>query len=151
MTEALSDLRTRWGLSNREIARAVHTNPSVVRHWRNGVEPNADEVARADLLNEFLEDVHDYGIAEPDAWLGATVVDGFTVTRWDLYAAGHARLLLANAASELTDEDMLRTIDPDWRRTYWTSFKTVQAEDGNLSIVGKSYDDILAQTPEGNR
>src|SRR5689334_13491437 len=42
MTEALSDLRTRWGLGDSDIARALHTNAIVIRHWRRGVEPNAD-------------------------------------------------------------------------------------------------------------
>lgn len=151
MTTAITDLHDRWGLNAREIARALNTNRSVIRRWRHGVEPDADEVARADLLNEFLQDIHDYGITELDAWLSTTLVDGFTVTRWNLYAARHARLLLANAAGELTDEDLLRTVDPDWRRTYWTSFKTVQAEDGNLSIVGKSYDDVRRQIAEATR
>jgi hypothetical protein len=151
MTNVLEDLDERWGLDERAIARAIHTIPNVVRRWRNGVEPNADEVARAAVLNEFLEDIHAVGIFEPAAWLDEPVFDGYTATRWDLYASGHARLLLANAAGELADEDLLFTVDPDWRRAYWTSFKTIVAEDGNLSIVGKSYDDVVAQVSEATR
>lgn len=148
MTEALSDLRTRWGLSDSEIARALHTNPNVIRHWRRGVEPNADEVARADLLNDLLSDVHDSGITEPGAWMAEPIVNGFTVTRWDLYGVNRVDLLRANASGRLSDQAMMEALTPDWRRVFWTSFKTVQAEDGNLSIVGKSYDDILAQMSE---
>lgn len=151
MTEALSNLRSRWGLSDSEIARALHTNPNIVRRWRKGAEPNADEVARADLLSEFCDDLRELGPLEPAAFMSAPLVDGYTATGWDLYAAGRPELLLAHARGELSAEDTLAAHDPDWRRTYWTSFKTVQADDGNLSIVGKSYDDILAQMPEANR
>lgn len=150
MTEALSDLRTRWGLSDSEIARALHTNPNVIRQWRRGVEPNADEVARADLLSDFCDDLHELGY-EPGAFMSEPLVDGYTATGWHLYAAGRPELLLAYARGELAANETLAAHDPDWRRTYWTSFKTVQAEDGNLSIIGKSYDDVRAQIQEAQR
>ena len=150
MTDALTDLREKWGLSNSEIARALHTSPNVIRHWRNGVEPNADEVARADRLNYFLTDLHDQaGIAEPAAWMAEHLADGYTVTRWDLYTAGVRRdLLPAHARGSITNEELLDMVDPDWRRTYWTSFKTVEAEDSGTSIVGKTYDDVVRQVAQ---
>ena len=40
MTEALRELTDRWGLGISQIARALHTSPAVLRHWRNGVGPN---------------------------------------------------------------------------------------------------------------
>jgi hypothetical protein len=146
MTDALTDLRERWGLANSEIARALHTNPNVIRHWRRGVEPNADEVARADSLNDFLTDVYDHGITEPASWMAEPLMDGYTVTRWALYIAGCSRHLLRdNAAGRLSTDDLLHEFNPDWRRAYWTSFKTMEAEDGGTSIVGKTYDDVVRQ------
>ncbi|MET0417280.1 MAG: hypothetical protein ABW022_14810 [Actinoplanes sp.] len=146
MTDALTNLTNRWGLGNAEIARALHTNGNVIRHWRNGVEPNSDEVARADLLDNFLTEVHDLGIAEPGAWMSTPLADGYQVTRWVLYIAGCSHeLLRRNASGELSRMDLLHEFNPDWRRAYWTSFKTVEAEDGNTSIVGKTYDDVRAQ------
>ena len=147
MTEASTDLHSRWGLSDSDIARALHTNPNVIRHWRRGVEPNADEVARADKLAEFCDDLHELGI-EPGAFLALPLVEGYTATGWDLYAAERPELLLAYTRGELTAAETLAAHDPDWRRTYWTSFKTVEAEDGHLSIVGKSYDEVRAQVAD---
>jgi hypothetical protein len=152
MTTAMQSLHDRWGLSTSDIARALHTNANVIRHWRNGVEPNSDEVARADLLDRFLTDVHDRGVTEPAAWMSVPLVEGYTVTRWHLYIASCSLgLLRENAAGSLSDLDLLYEFNPDWRRTYWTSFKTVEAADGGLSVVGKSYDDVRAQIPEGVR
>lgn len=146
MTDALPDLREKWGLADADIARALYTNPNVIRHWRSGVEPNADEVVRADLLNAFLTDVHARGVTEPAAWMSAPLADGYTVTRWDLYIAGCSlSLLRENASGQLSDADLLHEFNPDWRRAYWTSFKTVKTEDGGRSIVGKSYDDVVQQ------
>ncbi len=146
MTDVITDLTERWGLSHAEIAEALHTNANVIHHWRNGVEPNADEVARADLLNHFLADVHAAGIAEPGAWMSMQLADGYMVTRWSLYIAGCSlELLRSNAASPISRSDLLHEFNPDWRRVYWTSFKTVESEDGCPSIVGKSYDDVIEQ------
>jgi hypothetical protein len=147
MTDALTDLREKWGLANSDIARALHTNTNVIRHWRRGVEPNADEVARADRLNQFLTDLYEqHGITEPAAWMAEHLTDGYTVTRWHLYTAGIRRdLLPANAAGAITNEEMLNVFDPGWRRTYWTTFTTVEAEDGGTSIMGKTYDEVLRQ------
>lgn len=146
VTDTLTDLREKWGLADSDIARALHTNTNVVRHWRNGVEPNSDEVARADTLNAFLADVHARGVTEPAAWMSEPLADGYTVTRWTLYVAGCSlNALRQNAARQLTDADLLHEFNPDWRRAYWTSFTTVQTEDGGTSIVGKSYDDVMRQ------
>jgi hypothetical protein len=146
MTDALTDLREKWGLSDSDIARALHTNPNVIRHWRNGVEPNADEVARADTLNAFLTDVHARGVTEPAVWMPEPLADGYTATRWALYVAGCSLdLLRENASGRLSSADLLHEFNPDWRRTYWTSFTTVEAEDGGTSIVGKTYDDVMRQ------
>lgn len=150
MTAAINALRETWGLGDSEIARALHANTNVIRRWRRGVEPNADEVARADLLNDFCDDLHELGY-EPGAFMSEPLVDGYTATGWDLYAAGRPELLLAYARGELPAQETLAAHDPDWERTYWTSFKTVQAEDGNPSIVGKSYDDVRAQIQEVQR
>lgn len=148
MTTALTSLYETWGLGTSEIAAALNTSSTVIRWWRNGGEPNADEVARADRLDAFLHQVHDYGIAEPAAWMSAEIVEGYTVTRWHIYRAGQPDLLVRNAELRLTDGQMLDLHDTDWRRAYWTSFKTVEAADGGLSVVGKSYDDVRAQMPE---
>lgn len=141
----LERLERRWGLSASEIARAADMPQSAVRKWRKGVEPNVDEVARADLLDDLLDDLHDLGIAEPAAWMGERFAEGFTVTRWDLYLARRYELLKANAGGEVDDVEMLGMFDPDWRRTYWTSSTTFLAEDGHLSIREKTYDEIRQQ------
>jgi ABC-type taurine transport system substrate-binding protein len=150
MTKALSNLRTRWGLSDSEIAHALHTNPSVIHRWRRGAELDDVQVALADLLSDFCDDLHEVD-CEPGAFMSAPLVDGYTATGWDLYAAGRPELLIAHARGELSAKEALAAHDSDWRRTYWTSLKTVQAGDGNLSIVGKSYDDVQAQIQDAQR
>lgn len=149
---AIHDLSERWGLGDSEITRALHASRAVIRRWRDGVEPNADEVARAHLLNDLLADIHSLGIDEPAGWMAERIVEGYTVTRWHLYVGGCLRSALpSNAAGELSDVDMLDQFDRDWRRTYWTSMKVVPAADGGMSIVEKTYDDVIAQTAGGSR
>jgi len=147
MTNTMQNLRERWGLGTSNIARALHTNANVIRHWRNGVEPNADEVARADRLDEFCDDLSELGF-EPGTFMSSLLVDGFTATGWDLYTAGRPELLLAVARYELTGQEALSAHDPEWRRTYWTSSVMFVAEDGNLSIRGKTYDEVREQVGE---
>ena len=149
MTTALTDLYEKWGLSRHDIAEALHTTQTVIRSWLNGAEPNADEVARADLLNDFLEDL-DLG-DDAGGFMSLPIVEGYTATGWDLYAAGKPDLILAYARNECTGEQALAAHDPDWRRTYWTSFKTFEAADGGRSIVGTSYDDVMQQTRPNGR
>lgn len=142
MRTAVQNLYERWGLSSSDIAHALGVTQRVARLARNGSAP-ADG---AENLDVFLEDLHvRAGIDEPGAWMAARVVDGYTVTRWDLYAAGHADFVMMNARGVLTDEAMLSSFDPNWRSTYWTSFTTVLGEDGSLSVRGKTYDEIQAQ------
>lgn len=146
MTEALHELINTWGLSNSEIARALYTTTSVIRAWRNGTEPNSDEVARADTLNSFLTDVHARGVPEPAAWMSEPLADGYTATRWKLYVAGCSlELMRENARGEISNADLLHEFNPDWRRTYWTSSTTFVAEDGHLSIREKTYDEVREQ------
>lgn len=147
MTTAMANLHERWGLSTSDIARALDIPTRAVRQARdNHAEGFIYEAA--DRLDAFLHQAHNYGVDEPAAWMSVPVVEGYTVTRWDLYAAGRDELLKANAEGEFSDEDMLAVFNPDWRRAYWTSFKTVEAADGGLSVVGKTYDDVRAQMPE---
>ncbi len=148
MRTAMQNLCERWGLSDSEIAQALDISQRVARLARDG-STHADE---ANQLDGFLTELHHgYGIEEPAAWMAATLVEGWTVTRWDLWTAGRHGLLIENAAGRMTAPAMLDAFDPDWRRTYWTSFKTVETEDGGRSIVGKSYDDVREQMAEGGR
>lgn len=144
MSNLIDDLTTRWGFGTSEIARALNTSPAVIRRWQRGGEPNADEVTPADKLDEFCDDLAEAGV-EPGAILAAPLVEGYTAIGWDLYLARRPQLVLAVVRGELTAEEALAEHDPDWRRTYWTSFKTVESGDGCPSIVGKDYDDVIAQ------
>lgn len=137
----MQNLHERWGLSTSEIARALDIPQRVARLARDGSEP----AEGADQLDRFLASLVELGIDEPASWMGETIVEGYRVTRWDLYINGRADLLGENAEGDFPDVEMLAAFDPDWRRNYWTSFTTFVAEDGNLSTRGKTYDEIRAQ------
>lgn len=142
MRTAMQNLHERWGLSTSEIARALDIPQRLTRLARDGSEPADD----AGHLDDFLERLHvQHGVEEPAAWMSASVIEGFTVTRWDLYTGGHADLVLLNARGVMDDEAMLSGFDQDWRAHYWTSFTTFVAEDGHTSTRGKTYDEVRAQ------
>ncbi|GAA0583075.1 hypothetical protein GCM10010172_80130 [Paractinoplanes ferrugineus] len=141
MRTAMQNLHERWGLSTSKIARALDISQRVARLARDGTTT----AQGAEKLDGFLNRVHDHGIEEPAAWMAEPVVNGFTVTRWHLYAAGLHELLVRNAIGTITDADLLHRHDPDWRRTYWTSSTTFVASDGHLSIREKTYDEVRAQ------
>ncbi|HEY6115938.1 MAG TPA: hypothetical protein VI172_08270 [Candidatus Dormibacteraeota bacterium] len=147
MTNPMPDLTEWWGLGTVDIARALDIPQRIIKQARdNHAEEAAYEAGRR--LNDFLADVYRAGVKEPAGWMGGPVVEGFTVTRWHLYAAGRLGDLLDNARGLLGAEDMLARFDGDWRRTYWNNFKTVEATDGGLSVVGKTYDEVRAQMEE---
>jgi hypothetical protein len=139
MRTAMQNLHERWGLSASEIARALDISQRVARLARDGSEP----AEGAEQLADFLEEL-DLG-EDAGAYMSMPIVEGYTATGWDVYAAGRAGLLLALARSECTAEQVLSALDQDWRRNYWTSFTTFVAEDGNLSTRGKTYDEVRAQ------
>lgn len=141
MRTAMQNLHERWGLSTNEIAQVLNISPRVVRLARDGSQP-ADWAVR---LDGFLQRLQGHGVEEPAAWMAMDIVEGYTVTRWRLYEAGRSDLVEANAEQRLTATQMLFEFDPDWRANYWTSFTTRVAEDGNVSIRGKTYDEVRAQ------
>lgn len=148
MTTAMTSLHDRWGLSVSDIAQALNISQRAVRQARDS-HAEEETYRAAEKLDAFLHQVHDYGIEEPGAWMSGAIVEGYTITRWDIYRAGRRDLLVDDAERRVPGEQMLDLHDSDWRRNYWTSFKTVEAADGGLSVVGKSYDDVRAQMPEG--
>lgn len=111
MRSAMTNLHEIWGLSTADIARALNVTQRVARLARDGRE-TADGAYR---LDAFLWRLRDAGVDEPAAWMGAPIVEGFTVTRWHLYAAGRLEDLLSNAEGRLDDEAMLDGFDPALR------------------------------------
>lgn len=142
MRAAMQNLRERWGLSTSEIARALGISERVARLARDGSEP----AEGAERLDDFLERLHvQASIDEPGTWMSSPIADGYTITRWDVYVGGHPEFVVMNANLSMNDYEILESFDPDWRRTYRTSFTTFVAEDGNLSTRGKTYDEVRAQ------
>lgn len=141
---AIDNLQERWGLSFAEVAQALNVQPHTIHTARElRIEPEVN--LWLEMLDTFLDALRQRGIEEPASWMAEPVVVGYTVTRWHLYPVMPKSELLLNAEGIRSDEELLTRHDLDWRRTYWTSFKTVEAADGGLSTIGKSYDDVLAQ------
>jgi hypothetical protein len=136
---ALDHLLGYWGASRSDIATAIDATQSSLRH------PSDAEEAAIEALDRFLLSLYQAGVDEPATFMSVPLVDGYTAVGWRIYAEGGADLLRRLASRELSAEEMIGHFDPDWRRTYWTSFKTVQAADGGLSVMGKSYDDVCQQ------
>jgi hypothetical protein len=138
----MQNLHEHWGLGTGEIAKALGISQRVARLARD----SSEAVDAASHLDDFLERLHvQHRIDEPGAWMSASIVDGFTVTRWDVYIGGHADLVMLNARGTLDDEAMLGSFDPNWRVSYWTSFVTFAAADGSLSTRGKTYEEVRRQ------
>jgi hypothetical protein len=125
-----------WGFGRHDLAVALNVPEAVIYRWRRGSEPNADEVARADQLLDFVLEVREFD-EDPAAWMTVRVVKGYTVTRLDLYRAGYLSLLRTNAQGDISDVDMLYAFDRDWKLTYWTDYEVGPGTDGHPVIVRK--------------
>ena len=122
------------GISWREIARLVGVTVPAVRKWRRG-EP-ATGVHRRSIAR-LIAFVHvlrsDHLVQDVESWLEMPLSTS-SMTGLDIYALGRWELLLAHAADHMTSDDVLDSLEPDWRTGIDERFEVFTAEDGEHGV-----------------
>lgn len=125
-----------WSL----VAQLVGVSPTAVRKWRRGGALTPDRRSRLARLVAFCQVVSemDPRIDDVALWLQSPVISGATtITPADIFAQGAEIALLNRAAGRSAPEQLLDTVDADWRTTTRpdSHHKVVEAPDGVMSIV----------------
>ena len=140
MTSIVEKLRSHWGFGLAEISKMTSIPGGVLRTKPIEEMSFEDREALVDLA-AFVELVGSYpNTPDPSYWLSSPIVEGYTIMREDIYRDSARRLLLmrghllANAAGKLTDEELLKEYNPDWRDKYWSAF-TVDHDEQGVAFV----------------
>lgn len=126
----LADLGFAW----RDIAQLVGVTVPAVRKWRQG-EPATGVHRRAVARLLAFADVlkSDHLVSEVSSWMEIPLA-GSSTTGIDVYSQGGANPLLLHAAGHLSSEELLDTIDPNWRDALDDRFEVVPGDDGEPII-----------------
>lgn len=111
-------IQEKWALGESEISRATGIAKHKVRALLAGYEQilTEDEAQALEDLRAFLARAAQIG-DDPVAWLEDPLVNGHTVTGWDLYEEGETEALLDIIGGEPADEVLDDTIR-DWRTRF---------------------------------
>jgi transcriptional regulator with XRE-family HTH domain len=133
LPELLTELADK-GFAWRDIARLVGVTVPALRKWRNG-EPATGVHRRAVARLLAFVDVlrSDHLVQDPPSWMEMPLGES-TKTGLDLYASGHAKLLLVHAAGHLSSDELLDRVAPDWRQAVDDRFEIGTATDGETFI-----------------
>jgi len=135
-TELLDELATGFGLPWTDLARMMSVSVPAIRKWRQagGVSPeNLSALARVLACMRVLRDR--LCVADPVAWLGVPLVEGYTVTARHLYTAASVPQLLDFAADNVAPTVFLDRVQPGWREKYATADVVVMFDDGLPALV----------------
>lgn len=131
LLEQLANLGFAW----REIATLVGVSVPAIQKWRQGAPARGESrtdtaavLAAAELIQEH------YCVADVASWFGSPVIPGVPVTPLTIYAAGHVDKVFLLASGNAQPEEVLDSIDRDWRDHYRDNFETFRANDGHLSL-----------------
>src|SRR5665648_193583 len=137
--ELLDELATGFGLAWADLARMASVSVPAIRKWRQsgGVSPeNLSGLARVLAFLRVLRDR--LNLADPVAWLGMPLVDGYTVTIRHLYTRTNVPQLLDFAAGNVLPTVLLDRVEPSWREQYVTADEVVVFDDGMPAIVPRA-------------
>lgn len=135
-TELLDELATGFGLSWTDLARMVSVSVPAIRKWRQAGGVSSENLSALARVLAFLRVLRDrLHVADPVAWLGVSLVDGYTVTVRHLYTAATVPQLLDFAAANVSPTVLLDRLAPDWREAYATADEVVMFDDGLPALV----------------
>lgn len=128
------------GFAWRDIAALVGVSVPAIRKWRLGGDvtgANRRAVAALVAFAELLQD--DHLVQDVASWMEVPVGRS-RITPIDLYAAGHAKLLLQYAAEHIDAEGLLDRTMPSWRDSPENGFEVTIGSDGEPIIRVKVPD-----------
>lgn len=135
-TELLDELATGFGLSWTDLARMVSVSVPAIRKWRQAGGVSSEKLSALARVLAFLRVLRDrLRVADPVAWLGVSLVEGYTVTIRHLYTAANVPQLLDFAADNVSPTVLLDRIEPGWREEYVTADDVVIFDDGMPALV----------------
>lgn len=141
-TQLLRHLLEEEGFSWSDLATTAMCKVAVLRAYRDdplSLDPMRAASIHQDLalLATFVAIAHERGCEEPATLLNAVVVEGCTMTGWDLYWAGDHAVLYVLAAGASEPEAVLDRYVPDWRVAYQSDYEVFLDQDGHHSIRRK--------------
>ncbi|HUB72397.1 MAG TPA: hypothetical protein VL984_18390 [Acidimicrobiales bacterium] len=127
LLDELGDLGFAW----RDIARMVGVSVPALRRWRAGERPTGDNRREIAQLLAFVKIIVDHGfVFEPASWMEMPVSSAIATTAIDLYSEGQLEIVFDLATHNITAEQALDLIEPDWRTSEESNWEVLVAEDG---------------------
>lgn len=139
VADLLAEASTAFGITWSDIARLVGVSVPALRKWRR--DQNAASPANHDRLAglvAFLRMLKKIGVYEPATWLAMPLHPDFTVAPRDLYQVGNVAALLDHAAGNVTVEDMLDEVTPDWRQLWPREHDVITDDAGEQFLVRRA-------------
>jgi len=119
-----------WGFGLGNIAFFFDIPQAWLRAWRNGHDECISRESREKVLefDAFLRAALEAGVEDPPMHVECRLVNGYTVTGWDVYAEGERaallQIMLGAPAAAVLDREIR-----DWRTRFHSDFEVI--EDGD--------------------
>ncbi|MER8096547.1 hypothetical protein [Streptomyces goshikiensis] len=134
LLEEIGNLGFAW----RDVARMMRVSVPAVQKWRRSGGVTGENRRRLASLLALCDEIAErYMIQEIASWFEMPISDQAPVTPIDLYAEGHADLVLEHAVGIDDTEQILTAYDTGWRERFRSDFEVYQDHDGQMSIRPK--------------
>ncbi len=135
--EVLRRLAADYAFAWVDLSRMIGVSVPAIRKWRLDGRITAENQSKLAYLAAFARILRDRGVSAA-SWLSAPMIPGYTVAPKNLYTQERAAVLLDLACDGRDPEQVLNSVEPDWRARYDAhGFSVARFSDGTYGVVSQ--------------
>lgn len=135
--QVLNSLVRGYGMSWSDLARATGVTQQAIRKWRQGGRPSPESRTRLAELGACMALLQHADVSEPASWLELPIVSGYAPRRFDMFLSNHYYELVALARNEITPDEAIASLDPQWQARLLLRHEVFLDSDGKFSVKAR--------------